>query len=59
MTLSLQEVDHLIKALETMSSYDIARARERLTFHVNSSVIVSSVIKNMMNSVLIRQRLYT
>jgi hypothetical protein len=28
MTLSLQEIDHLIRALETMSSYDIARARE-------------------------------
>ena len=28
MNLSLQEVDHLIRALETMSSYDIARARE-------------------------------
>ena len=28
MNLNLQEVDHLIKALETMSSYDIARARE-------------------------------
>ena len=30
MTLTLQEVDHLIKALETMSSYDIARAREHV-----------------------------
>ena len=30
MNLSLQEVDHLIKALETMSSYDIARAREHI-----------------------------
>ncbi|AGN33656.1 hypothetical protein SWYG_00147 [Synechococcus phage S-IOM18] len=30
MNLSLQEVDHLIKALETMSSYDIARAREHV-----------------------------
>lgn len=30
MNLTLQEVDHLIKALETMSSYDIARARESI-----------------------------
>ena len=30
MNLSLQEVDHIIKALETMSSYDIARAREQV-----------------------------
>ena len=30
MNLTLQEVDHLIKALETMSSYDIARAREAI-----------------------------
>ena len=30
MNLSLQEVDHLITALETMSSYDIARAREQV-----------------------------
>tara|TARA_B100001939_G_C16935713_1_gene615920 strand:- start:2308 stop:2466 length:159 start_codon:yes stop_codon:yes gene_type:complete len=30
MNLSLQEVDHLLKALETMSSYDIARAREQV-----------------------------
>ena len=28
MTLSLQEVDHIIKALESMSSHDVARARE-------------------------------
>tara|TARA_B100000035_G_scaffold240654_1_gene208994 strand:- start:119 stop:277 length:159 start_codon:yes stop_codon:yes gene_type:complete len=28
MNLSLQEVDHLIKALESMSSHDVARARE-------------------------------
>ena len=30
MTLTLQEVDHLITALETMSSCDIARAREHV-----------------------------
>ena len=30
MNLDLQEVDHLIKALETMSSYDVERAREQI-----------------------------
>lgn len=30
MTLTLQEIDHIIKALESMSSYDIARAREQI-----------------------------
>jgi hypothetical protein len=30
MNLNLQEVDHLIKALETMSSYNVARAREQI-----------------------------
>tara|TARA_B100002019_G_C21161795_1_gene543711 strand:+ start:798 stop:962 length:165 start_codon:yes stop_codon:yes gene_type:complete len=28
MNLSLQEVDHILKALDAMSSYDVARARE-------------------------------
>tara|TARA_B100002019_G_scaffold229908_1_gene203327 strand:- start:1734 stop:1895 length:162 start_codon:yes stop_codon:yes gene_type:complete len=28
MNLNLQEVDHLLRALETMSSYEQARARE-------------------------------
>lgn len=28
MNLSIQEVDHILRALETMSSHDIARARE-------------------------------
>jgi len=28
MNLTLQEVDHLLKALETMSAHDVARARE-------------------------------
>lgn len=28
MNLSIQEVDHLLRALETMSSHDVARARE-------------------------------
>ena len=31
MNLSLQEVDHLLTALEKMSSYDVARAREQIT----------------------------
>ena len=30
MNLSLQEVDHLIKSLETMSQHDVARAREMI-----------------------------
>lgn len=30
MNFSLQEVDHLLKALQTMSSYDVARAREQI-----------------------------
>ena len=30
MNLSLQEVDHILKALNTMSSYDVARAREQI-----------------------------
>ena len=30
MNLSLQEVDHLINALEKMSSYEVARAREQI-----------------------------
>ena len=30
MNLTLQEVDHIIKALETMSSHDVARAREQI-----------------------------
>jgi hypothetical protein len=29
MNLSLQEVDHLLKSLETMSAHDVARAREQ------------------------------
>ena len=38
MTLTLQEVDHLIKALETMSSYDIARAREAVVNGVSDTL---------------------
>jgi len=30
MNLSIQEVDHLLRALETMSSHDVARAREKI-----------------------------
>ena len=30
MNLSLQEVNHLIKSLETMSQHDVARAREMI-----------------------------
>ena len=31
MNLSIQEVDHLLRALETMSSHDVARAREQIS----------------------------
>ena len=30
MTLTLQEIDHILTALKSMSSYDIARAREQI-----------------------------
>lgn len=30
MNLSLDEIDHILKALNTMSSYDVARAREMI-----------------------------
>ena len=30
MNLSLQEVDHILKSLETMSAHDVARARENI-----------------------------
>jgi len=30
MNLTLQEVDHLLRSLETMSSYEIARSREQI-----------------------------
>jgi len=30
MNLSLQEVDHILKSLKTMSSYNVARAREQI-----------------------------
>lgn len=36
MNLSLQEVDHILKALETMSSYDIARSRENVVNGVSN-----------------------
>ena len=31
MNLSLQEVDHILKSLDTMSAHDVARAREQIT----------------------------
>ena len=31
MNLSLQEVNHILKALETMSNHDVARAREMIS----------------------------
>lgn len=31
MNLSIQEVDHILTALETMSNHDVARAREQIS----------------------------
>ncbi len=31
MNLTLHEVDHILKALETMSNHDVARARELIS----------------------------
>lgn len=31
MNLSLQEVDHILQALDTMSEHHVARAREQIT----------------------------
>ncbi len=30
MTLTLQEIDHILNALDSMSSYNVARAREQI-----------------------------
>ena len=30
MNLSLQEIDHILKALDTMAAHDVARAREQI-----------------------------
>jgi len=30
MTFTLQEIDHILRALNTMSSYDVARSREMI-----------------------------
>ena len=45
MNLNLQEVDHLIRALETMSSYDIARAREQITIGTTNHEQLKQKIK--------------
>ena len=37
MNLSLQEVDHLLKSLETMSAHDVARAREQIASVIDHS----------------------
>jgi|TARA_B100000902_G_scaffold102200_1_gene104620 hypothetical protein len=34
MNLSLLEVDHILKALDTMPSYDVARAQEQIDSEV-------------------------
>ena len=46
MNLSLQEVDHILKALETMSSYDIARAREHVVNGVSDHLELIQKLKD-------------
>ncbi len=44
MNLSLQEVDHILKSLETMSAHDVARARETIVSGVtNHSKLVQKL----------------
>ena len=46
MNLSLQEVDHILKSLETMSSYDVARAREQIDSGVTNHEQLVQKLKN-------------
>ena len=46
MNLSLQEVDHLIKSLETMSQHDVARAREMIAPGVTNHLQLIQRLKN-------------
>lgn len=45
MRFTLSEVDHLIKALDTMSSYDVARARELIDNGVTDHNALLSKLK--------------
>ena len=46
MNLSLQEVDHLLKSLETMSQHDVARAREMIAPGVTNHLQLIQRLKN-------------
>ncbi len=46
MNLSLQEVSHIIKALETMSNHDIARSREMITLGVTDHQALINKLKD-------------
>ena len=46
MNLSLQEVDHLLKSLETMSSHDVARAREQIASGVTDHTHLVQKLKD-------------
>ena len=46
MNLSLQEVDHILKALDTMSSYDVARAREQIALGVTDHTHLVQKLKD-------------
>tara|TARA_A200000159_G_scaffold86068_1_gene79591 strand:+ start:506 stop:664 length:159 start_codon:yes stop_codon:yes gene_type:complete len=46
MNLSLQEVDHVLKALETMSAHDVARAREQIASGVTEHTTLVQKLKD-------------
>ena len=46
MNLSLQEVDHILKSLETMSAHDVARAREQIDPGVTNHEQLVQKLKN-------------
>ena len=46
MNLSLQEVNHIIKSLETMSQHDVARAREMIAPGVTNHSKLIQKLKN-------------
>lgn len=46
MNLSLHEVNHILKALETMSNHDIARAREAISLGVTDHEALIQKLKD-------------
>ena len=46
MNLSLQEVDHLLKYLQTMSQHDVARAREMIAPGVTNHSLLIQKLKD-------------